>query len=101
MDATEINFIFDFCGIFFVPREGEVKMAQAWGGIKDACQYAGRCERTVRNWLAEGLRHSRLPSGRILIKFDDIDNYLSQFAVTESEIDRQVSEMLRGMGRRC
>jgi hypothetical protein len=72
---------------------------QQWGGVRDACKYAGRSERTFRNWLTEGLVHSRLPSGRILIKFSDIDKYLEKFAVTENEIDAAINKMLSGLGR--
>jgi hypothetical protein len=72
---------------------------QMWGGVKDACRYCGRSERTFRSWLQEGLVHSRLPSGRILIKFTDIDSYLKKFEITESVVDRQVDKMLASMGR--
>lgn len=72
---------------------------QMWGGIKDACHYSGRCEKTLRGWLSSGLRHSRLPSGRILIKYSHIDEFLEKYAVTESEVDRQVDQILREMGR--
>ena len=66
-----------------------------WGKVKDGFEYAGVAEKTFRGWLKEGLKHSRLPSGRILVRYSDIDEYLKRFAVTESEIDKAVNEILR------
>ena len=70
-------------------------MKEAWGKIKPAAHYAGISERTFRNWLNEGLIHSRLPSGTILIRYEDIDSFLKDFAVTGSEVDGLVTETLR------
>jgi hypothetical protein len=72
---------------------------QQWGGIRDCCRYCGRSERTFRNWLTEGLVHSRLPSGRILVKFTDIDSYLKKFEISENAVDAAVDAMLAEMGR--
>ena len=71
--------------------------SQAWGGVRDACNYCGRSERTFRNWLQEGLIHSRLPTGRILVKFSDIDEFLKKYEVTENEVDQAVDKMLADM----
>ena len=68
---------------------------EGWAKVKDGYRYAGVGEKTFRGWLREGLRHSRLPSGRILILYSDIDEYLKRFAVSESEIDKQVNEILK------
>ena len=72
---------------------------QSWGGMKDSCRYCGRSERTFRGWLTEGLVHSRLPSGRILVKFSDIDKFLKLFEITKNDVDAGVDAMLRSM--RC
>jgi hypothetical protein len=60
---------------------------KAWGKIPAAAEYAGVCVRTIRYWMQKGLRYSRLPTGAVLIKFADIDEYLEQFATTSSEED--------------
>ena len=65
-----------------------------WGKIKPAATYAGISERTLRDFLKQGLKHSRLPTGRILIRFSDIDEYLEKFCVDENRVDRIVEEMI-------
>ena len=47
----------------------------------------------MRDWLSEGLKHSRMPSGMIRIKYQDIDDYIEKFAVDEHEVDRIVDEV--------
>jgi hypothetical protein len=53
-------------------------------------------ERTIRSWLKDGLRHSRLRSGTILIKIEWIDEYLELFEAQENEADSIVDEVVRG-----
>ena len=60
---------------------------KGWVKIKSAAKYAGMSERTLRTWLKKGLKYSCLPSGTILIRYDDIDDYLESFAVNENEVD--------------
>ena len=66
-----------------------------WAKVKEAAKFSGVSEKTFRGWLKDGLRHSRLPSGRILVRYHDIDEYLKRFEICESEIDKQVNEILR------
>ncbi len=66
-----------------------------WAKVKDGYQYAGVKEKTFRGWLKEGLKHSRLPSGHILIKYSNIDAYLLSLEISESSIDKAVNEILR------
>jgi hypothetical protein len=47
----------------------------------------------MRDWLGEGLKHSRMPSGMIRIKYRDIDDHIEKFAVDEHEVDRIVDEV--------
>ena len=72
-------------------------MRQAWGKIKPSAQYAGVCDRTVRYWLKNGLVHSRLPSGTILIKFEEIDKFLESFVVSSNQADALVDEVLKDL----
>ena len=65
-----------------------------WAKIKGAAAYAGVSERTLRKWLKNGLRHARLPSGTVLIKYSWIDEYLEGFEDThENEVNRIVESM--------
>lgn len=68
-----------------------------WTKVKQAAQYAGVSERTFRDWLHNGLKHSRLPTGSILIRFADIDAHLEKFAVNESETNSIVQEVLSSL----
>ncbi|MFC1817103.1 hypothetical protein ACFL0M_14475 [Thermodesulfobacteriota bacterium] len=54
---------------------------KGWAKIKHAARYAGIGERTFRKWLKQGLHHSRLPSGRILVSLKAIDDFLSGYEV--------------------
>jgi len=73
---------------------------EGWGKSKDVAKYAGVSERTVRNWLKEGLRHSRLRTGRILIKYAWLDEFLEPLSDQVSEVDRVVKEVLRDFNLR-
>ena len=64
-----------------------------WGKVKQAARYAGVSERTMREWLKQGLKHSRLSTGTILIRYSDIDDWLEGFAVSDDQVDRFVDEI--------
>jgi predicted site-specific integrase-resolvase len=66
-----------------------------WTKIKFASEYAGVSPRTLRTWLKRGLKHSRLPSGTILIKYESIDEFLAAFEACDNEIERIVDEIER------
>jgi excisionase family DNA binding protein len=70
-------------------------MKDGYGKIPAGAKYAGISSRTFRELLKQGLRHIRLPSGTVLVKYSDIDAFLEQFAVTESEADRKVDAILK------
>lgn len=61
-----------------MPRE-RTTVRPAYGRVRDASIYSGAGERTVRDWLADGLPHIRVRGGNILIKFDELDAWLSQW----------------------
>ena len=69
-----------------------------WTKVKAAARYAGVSERTFREWLQQGLKHARLPSGHILISFAAVDEYLGRFCETQNRADRIVGEIMREMG---
>lgn len=76
-------------------RERELKMVEGWAKIKPAAKYAGVSERTFRNWLKQGLKYARLPSGTILVRFKVIDDFLESFIVDGNETDKIVNEVLK------
>jgi hypothetical protein len=72
---------------------------RGWLKVKEAAVYCDMSERAIRSWLKDGLRHSRLASGTILIKVEWIDEFLGRFEAQENEVDRIVDEVVRGMSR--
>ena len=71
-----------------------------WGKVKPASKYAGVSERTMRgDWFKAGLRHVRLSTGTVLIKYVWIDEFLERFEVaagTDAEVvSKIVAEVCR------
>ena len=66
-----------------------------WTKIKKAAAYAGVSPRTLRDWIKQGLKHSRLPSGAILIQYSAVDQFLKGFEVKPGlhEINQIVDEI--------
>lgn len=53
------------------------EIAPAWGKVPEAARYAGVSARLVRRWIAERiLPCSRLPSGLVLVRLQDVDELL-------------------------
>jgi len=65
---------------------------QGWRKIKSAATYADISERTLRQWLIEGLRHVR-KSGTVYIKPQRIDECLLQYEV-DNNVEHLVEEIL-------
>ncbi len=70
---------------------------EGYGKVKDGRKYAGVSERTFRPWLKVGLRHIRLPSGTILIKYSWIDEFLESFEVNENQVEKIVDDVMEGL----
>ena len=71
-------------------------MLHGWLKPKNAAKFAGVSERTLRAWLKTGLRHSRLPSGSILIKREWVDEFLQRFEAVQNRpgiVDKIVDEV--------
>jgi hypothetical protein len=72
---------------------------EGWMKISAAADYIGMSPRSVRSLLKRGLKHSRILSGTILIKPKNIDEYLEQFEVnnteTASRIETEVERIIR------
>ena len=69
---------------------------KGWLKAKPASKYAGVSERTLRTWLKEGLRYSKV-RGSILIKVTWLDEYIEKFEETSNDVDRIVTEVLAGI----
>ncbi len=69
---------------------------EQWLKPAQGAKYCSVSLKTFRSWLQDGLKHSRLKSGHILIKISNIDEYLQRFEITESAVDRFISDILEG-----
>jgi hypothetical protein len=67
----------------------------AWHKVKPAARYCGISERLLRDLLKSGLRHSRLPTGTILINELWLDEYLRKYEVQKDEVGSLVDNLLR------
>ena len=68
---------------------------RGWAKVKEAAKYAGVSVRTLRDWLRDGLRHSRLSTGTILVAYTAIDEYLVGFEVSRNQVDDIVNEVMQ------
>jgi excisionase family DNA binding protein len=75
----------------------EIIVRPAYGRVRDIAIYTGAGERTIRDWLKEGLPHIRVRGGKILIKFEDIDHWLSQWKTSIDRAGRIVDLMIKEM----
>ena len=67
-----------------------------WCKPSQGAKYAGISLMVFRGWLRNGLEHSQLPNGRILVRYEAIDRYLEQFRVQNAakEVAEQLTEDL-------
>ena len=68
---------------------------RGYAKVKKAAKYADVSERTFRDWLKDGLRHSRLNTGTILVAYTAIDEYLARFEVSRNQVDNIVDEVMQ------
>jgi excisionase family DNA binding protein len=68
---------------------------RGWAKVKEAAKYAGVSVRTLRDWLKNGLRHSRVSAGMILVSYAAIDDYLVGFEVNENQVDAIVDDVMQ------
>ena len=69
----------------------------SWLKIKKASQYAGVSPRTFRKWLKSGLCHAKLPSGLILIRADQIDEWMKRYETSSNQIDKVVDFLMEDL----
>jgi excisionase family DNA binding protein len=68
-------------------------MSAGWAKVSKAAEYAGVSVRTFRDWIKDGLRYVRLKTGTILVKYDWIDEYLTQYETQGNLVEDIVSSM--------
>jgi excisionase family DNA binding protein len=68
---------------------------RGWAKVKEAAKYAGVSVRTLRDWLKNGLRHSRVSAGMIIVSYAAIDDYLVGFEVNENQVDAIVDDVMQ------
>lgn len=68
-----------------------------WCKIKKAAVYADVSDRTLEDWLKQGLKFTRLPTGTRLIKYQWIDEYLEGYADSNNVVDKMVKEITSEM----
>lgn len=73
---------------------------EGWASTRNAAKYADVSVRTMRGLLKRGLKHSRVSSGMIRIRYSDIDEFFMQYQVSEDQIDKIVDEVLSGFTRK-
>ncbi|MBF0449225.1 MAG: helix-turn-helix domain-containing protein [Candidatus Magnetomorum sp.] len=52
---------------------------RGYARIKTVCKYADISKTTLRNWIKDGLRYTKV-KGIVLFKHSDIDNYINQYS---------------------
>ena len=67
---------------------------EGWANVKKAAEYANVSERTLRDWLKEGLKHSRLNKKTIRVRYCDIDEFLEKFKVNSNFVDELVNSVM-------
>lgn len=71
----------------------KVTLMKGWYSVKEAAKYCDISERTLRNWLRNGLRYSMV-NRKILIKLDWLNGYLESFEVTNHKLETLADEVI-------
>ncbi len=67
---------------------------KGWAKPSVGARYCGVSLKVFRGWLRNGLEHSQLPTGRILVKYTAIDSYLQQFLIENDQAKRTAHELV-------
>ena len=68
---------------------------RGWCKPSVGAKYASQSLKGFRTWFGNGLRHVRLPNGRILTRYEWIDNYLEQFEVKGTNHRKLINDILK------
>ncbi|MBF0525824.1 MAG: hypothetical protein HQK56_12095 [Deltaproteobacteria bacterium] len=75
-------------------------MTQEWFRAATAANYSGVSNRTLRSWLNQGLRHSRVSRGTVLVKREWLDEFLTKFECQTNRVDEIVDDVMADLGTR-
>jgi hypothetical protein len=75
----------------------EETATMGWCKPSRGAKYADQSLKGFRGWFRDGLRHVRLPNGRILTKFHWIDEYIRQFEITDKTAEAVAEELVEGL----
>ena len=74
-----------------------------WMTMAGAAKYASVSKPTMRHWMKDGLKHSRVAANVVRIKAEDVDAYLERFTGGTNEFDEAIqkglSKVRKMMGR--
>lgn len=68
----------------------------AWMRLKSAAAFCDVSPRTLRRWLQEGLRHSRI-SGVPYVSEQALDEFMKTHEVSSDRAERIAAEMVGGL----
>ena len=74
-----------------------IQKLRGWFKISSAAEYVDVTPRTLRKWLREGLSYSKAPSGAILIKRSNIDEFLESFEVKDNIVENIVKDVMTNL----
>lgn len=69
----------------------------AWVRISKLCEHIDSSPRTVRNYMAKGMPHSKLHNGTLLFNLSDVDDWFRSFSVDRDKDAAAVDEILNGI----
>lgn len=72
----------------------DANKSTTWHNITSAAKYAGVTSPTVRMWMSDGMRHSRMGHRTVRIKQEWIDEYIENYEQTG--VADTVNQMMRG-----
>lgn len=89
------------------------EIAPAWGKVPEVARHAGVSSRLVRRWITERLLPcSRMPSGLVLVRLQDVDEFLLRYqgdeipdenkpAAARLELSNKADEIVKNMMKSC
>ena len=74
-----------------------IRTNRGWCKPSGGAKYANQSLKQFRTWFRNGLRHVRLPNGRILTKYSWIDEFLQQYEVKSDEAAEIAKELVEDL----
>jgi len=69
-----------------------------WFSLALAAKYTHTSTKTVSRWIKSGeIKYTKLPSGTIRIRREDLDDFMEKYAVTSDDLRKTVNELLQGI----